>query len=613
MTVALCLRGCSVLAALAVLCCVARAEAPLDFELLNGQLGAHALEELDNGLGATFEAAMSRLADELAERPFDVVAHIDRCRAIEELTYGYEYATWIDRAYELHEECLEDLDRFADHPELRLLELERMLDEELWTAGHAILAETIDDSWTPGQIARLYTLLAATADRTGRTQAAAEYARRALAEDERSDVRLIVATDAIARDDRLAAIRVLTSPMDDFGAERVWYLNRKMELLSELGLKSQVLDIYSSLVDQESYYASLEVAFALREAGALDAARAELEKVVELDTFTSVDERALFEFEYAHGSGEQAHAAYDALRDLGWWEDPIGINRVALLARDWTLPWAFRDLLGVLGALAAVGAIALVALLPVAGVHYRGLARALKQGRTDPSEGWQLRHAWLALFVFGLAGFFALYSVGPLDVFADPAAPDPQSTVPQFARILVVESFLALLVLLPLGRTAAQRQPQWLGTDWILPKSLLIGVAVALLFRVPSILAAMALPDLGSLLSEGDLMWRMLAEVQAQFGSLAVLWVVALMAPVVEEFVFRGVVLNAFSRHVAFGWANAIQAALFAAIHMDLSAAPFLFAIGATAGWLARRSGGLAAPIAMHATFNFVAWLILVA
>jgi membrane protease YdiL (CAAX protease family) len=40
---------------------------------------------------------------------------------------------------------------------------------------------------------------------------------------------------------------------------------------------------------------------------------------------------------------------------------------------------------------------------------------------------------------------------------------------------------------------------------------------------------------------------------------------------------------------------------------------PFLFAFGLAAGWLARRSGGLLAPMVMHGVLNLVAGLLITA
>jgi uncharacterized protein len=73
---------------------------------------------------------------------------------------------------------------------------------------------------------------------------------------------------------------------------------------------------------------------------------------------------------------------------------------------------------------------------------------------------------------------------------------------------------------------------------------------------------------------------------------------------VIEEFVFRGVLLRTAARHVAFWAAVLIQAVLFTIFHEDLTSWPVIFILALTAAWLARRSGGLLAPITLHALNN---------
>lgn len=85
-----------------------------------------------------------------------------------------------------------------------------------------------------------------------------------------------------------------------------------------------------------------------------------------------------------------------------------------------------------------------------------------------------------------------------------------------------------------------------------------------------------------------------------------------LIAPVSEEFIFRGFVLNGLLR---FGfWPAALGSGfLFAVPHFDAaSLIPFTL-IGVVLAWLAHSSGGLRQPIVFHTAFNtasFVALLL---
>ncbi len=86
------------------------------------------------------------------------------------------------------------------------------------------------------------------------------------------------------------------------------------------------------------------------------------------------------------------------------------------------------------------------------------------------------------------------------------------------------------------------------------------------------------------------------------------------MAPIAEELLFRGAAQQGL-RGAGFGrwWAIATTSALFAILHIGVleeaalaSGLAMLFALALVLGWLAERTGRLAAPMAAHAAFNVV-------
>jgi membrane protease YdiL (CAAX protease family) len=89
--------------------------------------------------------------------------------------------------------------------------------------------------------------------------------------------------------------------------------------------------------------------------------------------------------------------------------------------------------------------------------------------------------------------------------------------------------------------------------------------------------------------------------------------VIVLLVPfqaAAEEYIFRGWFLQAVGAHVRNPvWGILIGAALFASLHgyswMGLAD---VFVFGAVMGWLAVRTGGLEAAIALHVTNNMIAF-----
>ena len=139
-----------------------------------------------------------------------------------------------------------------------------------------------------------------------------------------------------------------------------------------------------------------------------------------------------------------------------------------------------------------------------------------------------------------------------------------------------------------------------------------MGAAIAIALRLPVLLTWLARPDSLPALTQDDLLWQMLSGVLERYGWVAALWILSVAAPVAEEFLFRGILYRAFAAHLRPLWANLLQAALFSAMHQeDLKGSILLFVLGLALGTVARRSGGLLAPMVLHAIFNLIAALMI--
>jgi membrane protease YdiL (CAAX protease family) len=101
-------------------------------------------------------------------------------------------------------------------------------------------------------------------------------------------------------------------------------------------------------------------------------------------------------------------------------------------------------------------------------------------------------------------------------------------------------------------------------------------------------------------------------------AKLAVFAVIAaVIAPICEELLFRGLLLRALRRRVSPTTAVIVQALAFALAHPmlsptigDLAVVPALFLLGAVSGVVATRKGDLSASIMMHIGFNLVTTLL---
>jgi uncharacterized protein len=86
---------------------------------------------------------------------------------------------------------------------------------------------------------------------------------------------------------------------------------------------------------------------------------------------------------------------------------------------------------------------------------------------------------------------------------------------------------------------------------------------------------------------------------------------VALIAPIVEEVLFRGLLQNALMKYMPPMAAIFCAALLFAAVHMQLYATPALMILGAAFGYLYYRTGSLRTNIVLHVINNALALMLL--
>src|SRR5690606_13035237 len=94
-----------------------------------------------------------------------------------------------------------------------------------------------------------------------------------------------------------------------------------------------------------------------------------------------------------------------------------------------------------------------------------------------------------------------------------------------------------------------------------------------------------------------------------KYGIITTFLLVAVLVPIYEEVIFRGIVLSSTEKHIGFISANILQAVFFALIHDSLFLFPFYFLFGLICGYLAKKSGGLLGGIIFHSINNSLAIL----
>ena len=84
---------------------------------------------------------------------------------------------------------------------------------------------------------------------------------------------------------------------------------------------------------------------------------------------------------------------------------------------------------------------------------------------------------------------------------------------------------------------------------------------------------------------------------------------VVIIAPIVEEVIFRGLIMSGFSRNYHPAFAIFFSALLFALFHLNPWQFAAAFGLGLILGWIRIRTGSVLACIAGHATHNGLVFL----
>jgi membrane protease YdiL (CAAX protease family) len=345
---------------------------------------------------------------------------------------------------------------------------------------------------------------------------------------------------------------------------------------------------------EAEYGGNLTLARALSAASEFDAARKLYREAVSGEYTPNATRIEVFRFELRHGTPDDAAAAYEELRGHGYWTDPLGRQRMDLL----------------LGLLTLVGVLMLFFTLPllvVMPVHYRGLARRVAGRAPDlAAPPWKLRHAIYALGAFFTTGYVGLYVYAPQ--LLESMLPGTETFTTESITDLVLGKYLlvttvsALLLMIPLMRQRSLREV--LLGRWSILKHVLVGLGCGIGLKFLAALIGMATNDPGALGSDTS---RAIQGINELFGLGVCLLVVAGVTPIVEEFVFRGVLLQSFRGEVSFWFAAVLSSLAFTLMHESWADLPFLFVFAMVAALLVRRSGGLLGPMVLHCVNNAIA------
>jgi membrane protease YdiL (CAAX protease family) len=544
------------------------------FARMGRELEAHYVDAL-----AEYDAA-------IAHAPADAALAVARCELIDDFVDA-EDVLWTDRAQADSEACRTRLaKRWPAAPLARVYLFEHLDDEDALDASDALWRDAT--RW-PGPVRRrLAVALHRVHDGADAEDFAIAGARLGAPE--------LVAPAVVAlrgRGKEVAAAALAShAPL----SESTWQAGRRLQALLKLKDKEVAArELRRTLAAGVAVDSGTQVAVHVA-TGDLRAADAALARASARDTRSAP---ARFDLALARGRIGQAAALVDIEDDVDVWM-PRYARIAAASPGALLMPTLWMPLAVVL---VLLGALALAPGLALFPVHYRGLVRRARNRPATPLfQEIGLRHAWIGAALALVVPFVAAVLAAPAEA-GDLLSGASGSFDAQAIASIALLACLAFL--LPrFGRAHLVGS-----TESPLRTLRLVFLAWLCVAATWAVIAGVhRLTGEGFQATEQTRMVEALSDDGLQrYGLMGLLAMLAVLTPIVEELVFRGLLLGGLSRHLSFGWANAVQSGVFALVHVDSPRLLGYFALALLAGWLVRRTGSLWPAMLLHALNNAVA------
>lgn len=554
------------------------------------------LARVHAGRDDAYRAVVAEFDAAIRAAPDNPALAVSKCRFIRQFT-DEDYDP-VDAAPADFEACSKAIKaRWPHDPNVQLFDLEQVWGDEAITLGDKLVREAV--AWPPALRRQLLTKvsvayenqddasvrggeLAVMAAKLGEASRVASAVTYLVETDKQAQAEALLrqapaATTALQAKQRVTAALALPDRMAAL-AELRRYKDAGFEMDAVVAAKAQL------------------------RAGDIPAAR----KLLDTPASTPALKDARFEAALAAGDMKAA-AAQISLDDSS--DFPMAMQRAALVANR--SPAALLSAAMLLMLLVMVMVLALMALAPglvLLPVHYRGMVRRVRGKLAVPLfDGINLRHAWLGAAVAICVPMMVALVVAPGSVatmFGGDELPDKQALL----RITLWGSVAGLLLLLPCMRRLGWRT---LFGDRVVWRSWWrVLLAWAILIAVSMAVTAWNRNAGDTSTAQTRMVDSLVGGGVEQYGLAMTLLLMAVLVPIYEELVFRGLLMGGMTAHIGFGWANLIQALLFALVHGDSPRFVFYLTLGLLSGWLARKSRSLGPGIALHGANNALATLI---
>lgn len=567
----------------------------------------HYVSRLANSKDKNFQEVIGLYEYYIQENPNDVVAQVELCKFIGN-SYWDEYEDY-NLKYEETEACIANLMvKYPNNPKVLIYRAQNLYGEDKLEILN-IAKELIDTrrtDWLNIEIAAINEMLGDYHQEEN--WLALMHYKKAQKLNDSLDLSLAIARiyEAQGKDD-LAREALLANLEKD---TLIWKMNQKANLLLQLNEPKKALYLFdiigkkdSTIIDNE------EMAKAMTELEEFGTAREFLVRDTIREWGKINSKQLLLAHDLKYSEGKVALETYRKLQEESSFDDFFGIKRFRVFLKNPVLGWSPSEvfhffLLYVLVLLAFL--LPYLWVLPVYG--FGDLLK--KSGIAVKSRlhfSWNISHFWLVSFFYLLASVLTVFVFeyqDTLNYYFDLGT----NYVEEVDQSLLANEMI-LFVFLMAGSTLLVLNRKTIRD--VFRSNLSIGQMIGLgvlfvIFNRIFIKGLGLFVDLESV-ADSNIILSAKEEILAiisQNGFFAAALLTAVIVPIYEEIVFRGVILGSVEKYIGFKGANVFQAILFGLVHEDLALFPFFFVFALITGYWVKRSGGLLTGIFFHGIHN---------
>lgn len=575
-----------------------------------GEIDSHKfyVDQLKYSKDENFQNIIKLYNAHLLAFPKDVSAQIELCKFIGN-SYWDEYEEY-NLKYEETEECIALLmAKYPENPKVLIYRAENLYGEDKLEVLNSAkdLIEIDKNKWSNVEIAAVNEMLGYY--HSEKKWLALLHYKRAQKLNEKLDLSLPIALIYEEQGENDLAKEVLLPNLEKDTA--LWTMNQKANLLLKLEEPQKALELYEVIGKRDSTFIdNEEMANAMSEIGDFKIAREFLVQDTIKEWSKIESKQRLFIHDLRHSEGKVALETYRRLQNESSYDDFFGIKRLKVFFKSPFLQWKPSEMLHLF---LFYGLMIVAFLLPYLWIMpVYGFGTLLKKSGISVHPklnfNWSIKHFWLISFFYLLASIFTVFVFqyqDTLNYYFNIGNSYVEDTID---NVILAKELILFVVLMSLSTLIVLRGKK---IRYVFKSNLsfrqMIGLSILFVvfnrILIKGLSFFIVFDNIASFKKVLTVQEEILA-LMSEYGFFTAFILVAIVVPVYEEIIFRGVILGSVEKYIGFTSANVIQAILFALVHDSIQLFPFFFVFALITGYFVKKTGGLLTGIFFHGVHN---------